>query len=120
LIAIRGAIAPVQNESQAICAAGLKLIRQICIENGLDASDLIMAQFSATSDLTAAYPAKGVREGGYTKLPMMCYQEMNVPGSIQGCIRIMVMTDKDNPSPRHVYLGDAETLRPDWVGEDNG
>ena len=116
MIAIRGAIATVDNTAQAISGAGQKLIEAICQKNGLESNDLVMAQFSATEDLNAGYPAKGVRENGFAELPMMCFQEMKVEGSIQGCIRVIVFVSKDI-SVRHIYLGDAQKLRPDWVGD---
>jgi len=45
----------------------------------------------------------------------MCMQEMYVEGSLEKCIRVMVTvkSDKAQSEACHVYMGEAERLRPD-------
>jgi chorismate mutase len=45
----------------------------------------------------------------------MCSLEIDVPGGLERCIRVMVLynTEKDQSEIRHVYLNDARRLRPD-------
>lgn len=118
--AIRGAIAVVNNSPEAVEAASVKLIRQICQANNLTEQDITMLIFSATDDLSVAYPAQFVRKAGFGQLPMLCLQEMKVEGSLEGCLRVLALVNKDLPICTHVYLGEARKLRPDWAGESNG
>lgn len=117
--AVRGAIAPVENNRDAIRTAGLELFQQVCKSNSLSAEDITMLLFTCTSDLNASYPAEGVRLAGYDNVAMLCLQEMDVIGALKGCIRIMVLTSKPN-IVTHTYIGEAKKLRPDWVGDNIG
>lgn len=77
-------------------------------------TDVISIIFSATKDLNSAYPAEALRYYGITNVPMMCFQEMDVNGSLKKCIRVMVLVDCDKEKMvKHVYLKDAKSLRPD-------
>lgn len=118
--AIRGAIAVVKNCPAAMEAASVKLVRQICMANNLTEQDFTMLIFSATTDLNTAYPAQFVRKAGFSQLPMLCLQEMEVDGSLEGCLRVLALVNKDLPVCTHVYLGEARNLRPDWAGESGG
>lgn len=111
--AVRGAIAPVNNNALAIQDAAATLFNSLCVANGITADDILMLLFTATSDLTAAYPAKGVRLAGYPQLPMLCLQEMEVQDSLRGCLRVLAVLDRNLPAVKHVYLGEAKFLRPD-------
>jgi len=42
--------------------------------------------------------------------------ELDVPGALPCCLRVLIHVDRDE-SPRHVYLREAATLRPDMAGE---
>ena len=87
----------------------------IMAENNLAAEDIVSATFSATRDLEAAYPAKFARElPGCDQVPRFCVQEMYVEGSLESCVRVMLLTELDKKTRvQHVYLGGAERLRPD-------
>jgi len=91
------------------------MLREIMANNGLDLPDVISVQFSATRDLTAAYPAEAARAMGLTEAGLCCYQEMNVPGSTPMCIRALVNAESEKPQNemRHAYLRGAALLRPD-------
>ncbi len=111
--AIRGAITCSNNEN-SMREATIELLKTILEKNELDVSDIHFANFSATKDLTACYPAKYARlDCGFSGVPMMCYQEMYVENSLENCIRVMLFADVKNENVHHVYLKEAEKLRPD-------
>lgn len=118
--ALRGAIAPVNNMPEAIGNAAVNMVTQLCQANNLTEQDIVMMIFSATRDIYSAYPAEFIRRAGFSQVPMLCLQEMEVEGSIRGCIRVMVLINRDLPVSVHVYLGEARQLRPDLAGDCNG
>ena len=115
---IRGATVVERDEPVAIHSATRALLEAILAANpSLQPADLASAWFSATPDLSAAYPAVAARQLGWTQVPLMCVQEMDVPGSLARCIRVLLHWNTDLPQAaiQHVYLGAAEALRPDLV-----
>ena len=120
---IRGAITVSENTKEAIVAASKALLQNLVEANEVEISDIACILFTTTPDLNAAFPAAGARELGWTQAPLLCGHEMNVPGSLPSCLRILVLfnTDKSNEDIIHVYLGDAVTLRDEgeriWQGE---
>ena len=113
---IRGATVVECDEPTAIWVATRELLTAIQAANpSLNTVDLASVWFSATSDLKSAYPAAAARQMGWTDVPLMCVQEMDVPGSLARCIRVLLHWNTEQPqeSVRHVFLGEAATLRPD-------
>ena len=110
---IRGAITVSENTKEAIIAASKELLQNLMEANEVEISDVACILFTTTPDLNAAFPATAARELGWTNVPLLCGHEMNVPGSLSRCLRILVLlnTNKRNEEIVHVYLGDAETLR---------
>jgi len=110
---IRGAITVSGNTKEAIVAASKTLLQNLIEANDVEISDMACILFTTTPDLNAAFPAAGARELGWTQVPLLCGHEMNVPGSLPRCLRILVLfnTDKRNDDIIHVYLGDAVILR---------
>lgn len=112
-----------ENTEEAIGAATKELLRKMIEVNKVEISDIACILFTTTSDLNAAFPAAAARALGWTRVPLLCGHEMNVPGSLSGCLRVLVLfnTDKTNEEMVHVYLGGAETLRDEgertWQGE---
>lgn len=116
LIAIRGAITCDENSTAAILDATRQLMSVLIDKNHLDPNHVISIIFSATPDLNAAYPAQAVRQMGWSQVPMLCLQEMYVTESLPRCLRVLIHYEATSPlSPCHVYLGDAQSLRPDWA-----
>jgi chorismate mutase len=103
------------NTAEAILSATRELLERIVAENGVAVADVACVWFTATADLDAVYPARAARELGWTLTPLMCAQEMAVVGSLPRCIRVLVLwnTPRSQEQIRHVYLGAAQTLRPD-------
>ena len=61
------------------------------------------------------HPAEAARELGMHKVPLLCAREIDVPGGMPMCIRILLHlnTEKRQQEIVHVYLRDARKLRPD-------
>ncbi len=113
---IRGATSVQQDTPDQIRAAARELMEEILRRNQiLDFDDVISAVFTTTADLTSAFPAEAARAMGMNFVPLLCAQEIPVPGSMPRCLRILLHVNSDR-SPRdieHVYLHDAQRLRPD-------
>lgn len=115
--AIRGAITIENNVESEVLDQASKLIKQIISKNSLKIEDIISIIFTVTDDLNAVYPAAAVRKMGIVDVPLMCVQEMKVPGSLEKCLRVMlhISTDRNKSEIEHVYLEGATVLRPDLV-----
>ncbi|MBI9048349.1 MAG: chorismate mutase [Anaerolineaceae bacterium] len=114
---IRGAISVSEDSRDAILSATAELFSTIVDRNQLQQEEVEAILFSATPDLTAVYPAIAIREMGWDDIPMMCFQEMAVVDALPACIRMIVFNTKKEIKPRHVYLHEAEKLRPDLIHE---
>jgi chorismate mutase len=114
---IRGAITVENNREDDILAATKELWGTIISANNLRQEDVAAIFFTATGDLDAAYPARALREMGWTLTPLMCFQEMQVAGSLEKCIRVTVLfnTDLEQEKIKHCYLRGAQVLRPDLI-----
>jgi chorismate mutase len=119
--AVRGATTVNRNTREEIFGAVKELIGDMFIKNNIDRSDVISILFTATKDLDAVYPAAAVREMGYDDIPLLCSCELDIKGSLERCIRVMLFfnTEKNNKDIRHIYLRQAVSLRPDLTGEKN-
>jgi chorismate mutase len=54
------------------------------------------------------------RDLGLNKVPLLCTQEIEVPGALPRVIRVLLHYYAANGhAPQHVYLGEARTLRED-------
>ena len=71
--------------------------------------------FSTTTDLDAEFPALAARQLGWIDVALMCVHELDVPGSLRRCIRILLHWNTDKPADEivHVYIKEAARLRPD-------
>ena len=115
---IRGATTVEKNESKEILDATKELLSHIVVENSIDTEDIAAAFFTVTADLNAEFPATAAREFmGWTHVPMLCGNEIDVPGRLSKCIRVMVLvnTPKTQKELKHVYLRGATVLRKDLL-----
>lgn len=113
---IRGAITVEENDKEQILQATRELFRQMVKRNQVIAEDVACIQITVTQDLTAAFPAQAIRsEANWDLVPLICANEMEVPGALPRCIRLLLLvnTDKSLADMRHVYLRKAVRLRPD-------
>ncbi|MEK5281042.1 MULTISPECIES: chorismate mutase [Paenibacillus] len=113
---IRGATTVINNEETEILRETVVLLREIVERNDVIAEDISNVWITMTTDLDATFPARAIREiEGWEMVPLMCSTEIPVKGSLPMCIRLMVQfnTDKSQREIRHVYLNEAQKLRPD-------
>jgi chorismate mutase len=114
LFALRGATSVDRNESAAIIGATEWLLREIMKRNGLGPSDVVSCIFTVTRDLDAEFPAVAARGLGFDRVPLLCAQEIDVPGALPRIIRVLIhYYADDSHEARHVYLGEARALRAD-------
>ena len=113
--ALRGATTVPSDDAAAIEAGTEELLSTMMERNDVAPADLISVIFTATPDLTAAFPAAAARRFGLEGVPLLCAQEIAVPDSVPRCIRVLMhlYTMRDYASLRHVYLGEARRLRDD-------
>ena len=116
---IRGATTVEANTAEDILEATEELLTRLIDLNGIKVEDVCSAIFTTTSDLTAEFPAVAARRLGWTEAALLCSHEMNVPGSLKKCIRILIHwnTEKDAREIKHVYLRSAKELRPGNASE---
>jgi chorismate mutase len=113
---IRGATVASQDEADLVLAATRELLQAILEANPtLQPADLASAWFTTTADLRSVFPAQAARQLGWSEVPLMCAQEIAVPGSLPRCIRVLIHsnTSLNQEDIHHVYLGQAASLRPD-------
>ena len=117
---VRGAITVSANTKEEIQSATVELLNEILLKNEIKTDDISFAIFTLTSDLNADFPAKYARLNcGFNLVPMMCYQELNVPNSLKMCLRILlnINTNKTQDEIKHIYLKGATILRGDLKNE---
>jgi chorismate mutase len=119
---IRGATTVDANAKQSIYASTKELLREMIRANDIDKDDMASIIFTATDDLNAAFPAKAAREMGILNIPLLCSREINVPNSLQSCLRILILfnTNKKPDDIKHIYLKGAADLRSDDNGRTAG
>jgi chorismate mutase len=114
LFALRGASNVPDNEADQILGATDELMRELIARNGLTPEVMVSCIFTLTPDLDAEFPAVAARRLGLHQVPLLCAQEVAVPGSMPKVIRVLVhYYAPDDHAPQHVYLGDARALRAD-------
>ena len=119
---IRGATTVPENTKEAMIAASKELLQKMIEANQVGINDIACILFTTTPDLNAAFPAAAARELGWTQVPLLCGHEIDVPGSLSRCLRILVLfnTNKGIEEIVSVYLRGTEILRDDeksWQDE---
>jgi chorismate mutase len=112
---IRGAITVERDAAEEIVAATKHLLSEMVARNGVELDDIASVLFSLTRDLRAGFPALAAREMGWVHVPMLHFAEIDVPGALGRCIRVLmhVNTTRALDDVEHVYLEKAAALRPD-------
>jgi chorismate mutase len=112
---IRGATTAEANTPEEILKATRELLALMIRLNDIHERDVASAVFTTSSDLNAEFPALAARQFGWFDTALMCQTELDVPGSLRGCIRILLTwnTDKAQNEVVHVYIKGAKNLRPD-------
>jgi chorismate mutase len=114
LWAVRGATKARSNDTGAIVEATEELLRELISRNDLTPERMVSCIFTSTHDLNAEFPAVAARNLGLESVPLLCGQEIDVPGSMRSVIRTLVhyYAPADH-RPSHTYLGEAQELRSD-------
>ena len=112
---VRGATTVDENEREAVVSRTQELLRHMTEANGIQTDDVGAVIFSATPDITAAFPASSARLLGWTEVPLFDARQMDCDNSLPLCIRVLILwnTDKEQRHIRHTYLHGARLLRPD-------
>lgn len=112
---IRGATTATENSAEAILAATRELLYVMIRANEIKSFDVASTIFTTTRDLNAIYPALAARQLGWYDAALLCAHEMDVPGGLAKCIRILIHwnTIRQPGEIVHVYLHGAKDLRPD-------
>jgi chorismate mutase len=117
LFALRGATTVDANDAEAILGATESLMLEILERNALRPDDAVSCIFTLTDDLNAEFPAVAARKIGFSSVPLLCAREVDVPGSLPRVIRVLMhYYADDGHESRHVYLGEARSLRLDLEG----
>ena len=112
---IRGATTCEADSEEAILSATAELLRQMADANGVEPDEIAAIIFTATPDLTAAFPAEAARRLRWTLVPLLSATELPVPGAVARCVRVLMLwnTSRSQEQVVHVYLRGATGLRPD-------
>ena len=113
---VRGATTVDHDQAEEILPATRELLQAILQANPtLQPEDLASVIFTTTPDLRSVHPARAARELGWSEVPLMCAQEIPVPGGLPLCIRVLLHWNTELPQSaiQHIYLQEAVRLRPD-------
>jgi len=113
--ALRGATTLDRDEREHLLERTQELIHAMLDRNELSEDDLVSIVFTATDDISSAYPAEAARVAGITHVPLLCARELDVEGGIERCIRLLVhaYSQRSVRDLRHPYLHAARQLRTD-------
>jgi chorismate mutase len=119
---IRGAVDVSANTAPKILKATKELLQTMQQKNSLEKETIAAVIFSMTRDLNAVFPAQAARQLGWGDVPLFCTVEIDVPGALPRCIRILMLVNsvKELQEIKHVYLGGTVALRKDLAGEGTG
>lgn len=115
---LRGATTVTKNDAAEIIQHTKQLIGEMIKTNDVQPENISHVFISVTNDLNDVFPAKALREfSGFIYVPVMCMQEIDVPNSLEKCIRIMMVlrTNKNQDELIHIYHNEAIKLRPDLL-----
>lgn len=112
---IRGAVTAEANTERAILDATRGLLTEMVRANQLEPDEVAAVFFTVTADLNATFPAEAARQMGWSAVALLSGVEMDVPGALPRCIRVLLLwnTPRTQEEVVHVYLDQAQGLRPD-------
>jgi len=115
IVAVRGATTIESNTWDSMEERVQEMLLAIMERNDIDHSDVVSVLFTATPDVTVAFPATAARGIGFGDIPLICASEIDVPGGTPLCIRVMlhIYSERQRDAIRHVYLHGAQGLRDD-------
>jgi len=114
LWAVRGATRAAANDADKVIEATEELMRELMSRNDLTPDQMVSCIFTSTHDLNAEFPAVAARNLGLDGVPLLCAQEIDVPGSMRSVVRVLLhYYAPPDHTPSHAYLGEAQDLRSD-------
>ena len=118
--ALRGATTIDDDTPEQVQARVKALMATLFERNDLAADDVISIVVTGTPDLHSFHPATAVRGFGLADVPILGAQELEIEGSLERCVRVLVHveTERARRELRHVFLERATVLRPDLLDDD--
>ncbi len=116
--AVRGATQLEVDEREHLLERVAELITAVLEATALPGDALTGGLFTAPRDRSSESPAVAARQVGLVDVPLICAQEIDVPGSLPRVVRMMLHTETElgRDKIQHVYLHGATALRPDLTG----
>lgn len=113
--AIRGATTLDEDTREQVLHRTQELLHAVFERNDLTEDDVVSIVFTATDDISSAFPAEAARESGIEHVPLLCARELEIEGGIDRCVRVLlhVHTVRSPTELRHPYLHEARQLRTD-------
>ena len=110
---IRGATTADENTDTAIYDATREMLVQLIETNQIEEQNVAAAYFTMTPDLNAGFPAAAARQAGWNDTALIGGTETAVPGSLDKCIRVLILynTNKEPQELVNLYLRGTEVLR---------
>ena len=110
---IRGATTVKNNSRKEILDSTREMLSALARANRFKTADIASVIFTVTCDLSAEFPAVAARQMGWSETPLLCTNEIPVPGSLPKCIRVLIHlnTAKKQSAIKHIYLKEAKSLR---------
>lgn len=110
---LRGATTVANNSKAEILTATKELLIEMVKANDLKTEAIASIILTLTADLNAVFPAEAARELGWNDTALLCAREIEVPGSLPKCIRVLmhINSTQEQKDLRHVYLKEAVNLR---------
>ncbi|MDE0895920.1 MAG: chorismate mutase [Planctomycetota bacterium] len=109
---VRGATVVQNDTAEGVVEACAELFTLMMQSNNIASADIAAVVFTATTDLVAAFPAQAAEIAGFEQVPRICAQEIDVPGGLAKCLRILVLwnTSVAPQNITHSYTNGAEAL----------
>lgn len=110
---IRGATRLEHDDALEMEEAVAELVSAMLSSNQISSDEVISVILTATPDLHSAFPARAVRRMGWTDVPLLCAQELDIAGAMPKVVRVLIHAHLDLPRAQvtHVYLRGTESLR---------
>jgi chorismate mutase len=111
----RGATQLASDSLDEMKSAVGELVLEILRANKLETESLVSILFTGTPDIHSAFPATAIRDMGFEQVPLICAQEMEIPGALPLTVRVLIHANSELPQKDvvHVYQRGAIALRPD-------
>jgi chorismate mutase len=113
--AVRGATTLGADEADLVAEGTTVLLQELISRNRLASDQIVSVVFTVTADIASLSPLAVLERVGWSDVPAICAREIDVPGALPLCIRVLLHTQRSIGQGRleAVYLERAVALRPD-------